>query len=81
MTIPKKKDPGAWLLVLFGAALIWVSYPRFLGYLQTGEAFHRHTRSIPYDLFGGDAAAIDGLYLIGGLFLVAAGFRRLLFGK
>ena len=69
------------MLVLCGTGLIWIAYPRFLGYLQTGEAFHRHTRSIPYDLFGGDAAAFNGLYLIGGLFLVATGLRRLVFGK
>jgi hypothetical protein len=79
--IPKKENPGAWLAVLTGVLIIWLAYPRFLSYLQTGEAFHPHTRSIPFDLYGGDAAAIDGIYLLAGLFLVATGLRKLFFGR
>jgi hypothetical protein len=81
MTPLKAKDPAGWLLVLLGTALLWVSFPDFWVYLQTGEAFHRYSRLIRFDLYGGDAAAIDGLYVLGGLFLLATGFRKLLFGK
>ena len=81
MTSLKAKDPAGWLLVLLGGGLIWFSAPDILVYLQTGEAFQRHSRLMPYDLYGGDAVAIDCLYALGGLFLLANGFRRLLFGK
>ncbi|WP_332708016.1 hypothetical protein [Novilysobacter longmucuonensis] len=81
MVNPPKKDPGAWFLILCGSALLWFAYPQFVVYLQTGYAFRRHSVNFPHNLFGGDAAAIDGIYLLAGVFLLAAGLRKLLFGK
>ena len=78
---PQKKDPGACLLVLCGSTILWFAYPKFLIYLQTGYAFRRHTVKFPHTLFGAEAAAIDGICLLAGVFLFAAGLRRLLYGK
>ncbi len=81
MVNPSNNDPGAWFLILFGTALVWFAYPKFVVFLQTGYAFHRHSVNFPHNLFGGDAAAIDGLCILAGLFLLSAGLRRLVFGR
>lgn len=72
---------SSWLLVLLGVILLLDSAPKFLAYMKTGEAYYRHSRLIPYDLVGGDAALINGFYLLAGAALAAIGLRKLLFGK
>jgi hypothetical protein len=76
-----KDNGGAWLLVIVGGIFVYSSYAPFLVYLQTGEAFRRHDRNIRFDLYGGDAALFDGICILIGVFLIAAGLRKLLFTK
>jgi hypothetical protein len=81
MRNPNRDNGGPWLMVLVGGVLVYFSYAPFLTYLQTGEAFRRHDRNIRFDLYGGDAALFDGICILIGVFLIAAGLRKLLFTK
>ena len=77
----QKHNGGGWLLVLLGGALVYFSYAPFLAYLQTGGAFRGHSRNLPFDLYGGDAVLFNGTCILIGLFLIAAGLRKLIFTK
>ena len=81
MAIRKTPDAVALLLALCGAGLLWYAYPKFATYIQTGYAFHRHSKSIPFDSTGAEAAFFYGIYVLAGVFILASGLRRLLFTR
>ena len=68
---------GSWCMFLLGSLMASSGSIKVYDYLTGGRIVHRPSRLLPLDLVGSDAALFYGLYFLVGVFLLAAGTRRL----
>lgn len=78
MSTPAKDNFGKWCMLLLDSLIIVSAIPRLHGYLTTGSISYTHSRMIPFDLVGPDAALVYGLQILVGVFLFVAGVRGLM---
>ena len=64
-------------MFLLGGLMVSSGIVKLYGYVTSGHIAHHPSRLLPLDLAGTDAALFYGLYLLAGVFLLAAGTRGL----
>jgi hypothetical protein len=78
MPDPAKDNFGKWCMLVVGSLMVTSAIPKLYVYLMTGNIFYGHSKSVPFDLDGSNAALVYGFYLLIGLFVLVAGIRGLL---
>ena len=64
-------------MLLLGGLMASSGLIKLCGYVTSGHIVHRPSRLLQLHLAGSDAALFYGLYFLAGVFLLAAGTRKL----
>lgn len=78
MPASAKHNLGKWCMLLLGSVIMVSAIPEVYGYINGASISYAHTRVIPFDLVGSDAALVYSLQLLVGVILFVIGVRGLM---